>query len=135
MLSPCEPLRKCTEIGFEVRLERKVWRCVSRVVSDCFDTLRARSMSSIRHGACRCYPCVRCTISSENMAHGRERLSRLLRATAERRRHAQSMEKISETVRDQVERHGRGPELVEILRLLSHHSLAEWPSFPEEFSD
>lgn len=33
----CEPLRMCTETAFEVTWERKVGRCVPRVLSYCCD--------------------------------------------------------------------------------------------------
>lgn len=73
MRSFLEPLRKSSEIGFEVTLkEGKFWRCFPKVVLYCLDILETREMFFFRHGAGGHHPCVRCRLSSENMVLGRK---------------------------------------------------------------
>lgn len=101
-LSFCEPLRKYTNTELGVTLEGKIWRCCSRVVSYCCEICGTRDMSSIRHGAGKSHPCVRCMTSFGNMVHGKLRPSRRLAATAEKQRQVKSLEKIAETVSERA---------------------------------
>lgn len=51
-LSFLEPLKKCTETGFEVSMkEWKVWRCSPRAASYCCDISEAQRMYSTDHDA------------------------------------------------------------------------------------
>lgn len=64
--------------------------------------------------------------------HGRKMPSRLLPATTETRRQVQNLKEIAEVVRKRGQRQGRGQELAQIVRLVSHHLLTERSSLLEE---
>lgn len=134
MLSFCEPLRKCREIGLEVILEEKVWRCFSSVVTYCSDFLETRDIFSIRHEAGKDLLCVRCAISFKNMLYNRERRNGQLVATADAQRQVQSLKKIVQMVGDLGQRQRRGQELAKIVRLLSRQSLADWTPFLDQLT-
>lgn len=51
MIFLCEPLRKCTETGFEAKLEGKVWSCFLRVSLHCCSDPYEKDMSPAQNGA------------------------------------------------------------------------------------
>lgn len=95
MLSFCDPLRKCTETGLNVTLERKLWTGFPRAVSYCRHIPDGKNKSSIRHGAGRSHSRGRWTTSVENMMHGRKRPNLLLAATAATQRKVRCLKGIA----------------------------------------
>lgn len=124
-------LRNCSKTGVEASLKAgKIWRCFSKLISNSCDFSEAEDKSSIRHGAGRHHPCVRCIVRFEDMVQGRKSSNRLLSATTDKRRR---VENLKETVRikKRSQKRRRCWTLKDVSNLSSKKSLAEWPSFSE----
>lgn len=81
LLFSLEPLVKCTEASFEVRLKKgAVWCCFSRVLSYWFSALMTKEISSIPHVVGRCHPRVTYHILFESRKHGETKPNFLLTA-------------------------------------------------------
>lgn len=100
MRSIWAPLKDRSETGFENFLKgEKDWKCSSKMVSYCCDIAETKDVSSTRYGADRCHPCVRLTISVEDMVQGRKSPKCILWVTTETGRKVRGLKELERMVR------------------------------------